>query len=582
MTRDARDLYRAVETAGPRFTLGDLILAAPTLEEDAEALRSRVIQVVERSGGRLEVDEESREVVYVVPVRLRAAIYARDARERALRARRAAWRATMRAMRAAFGSFLVVSAALVAIAVVAMVVIAMSRGQRDGGGPTPMPVGGFNADFWYYLWMRDLIELTYWNNVLNYERARMDREYGVASGIPVKPSASRSTSGVGGGGGGGGGGGDGGGDDDGSRRNEHANHRTIDIGHFRVPTNGRDGSVGDEDDEDEDDFYDRKRELTFVESIYAFVFGRGDPNESLEERRWRSVGALLRVNKGCVFAEQVAPFLDSYLLSRDDYAEVKYGLFGAAFDVFAHLRRLLRKKSDAERDASRMHEGYMLEVLTRFGGHAEASDDGRLVYVFPRLQVTMIDPNAAGPSTSTPSAPRPSPVPAPMAPPIYERVRPLWEGGEKMPLVIFLGIVNVFLIWVFRSAGGMDFKPVRQPLTPRAQQTMGRRAGRFRDPVPVQQLDANTVEYGEPPLVILFLELFPKLCKLMMPLLVCYAAIFFLVPSSRALYVFVENGRIRRRNERRKRAVQDALAQCIQQNETRRIAHGKQALDVIA
>jgi len=95
----------------------------------------------------------------------------------------------MRGMRAAFGSFLVVSAALVAIAVVAMVVIAMSRGQRDGGGPTPMPVGGFNADFWYYLWMRDLIELTYWNNVLHYERVRMDREYGVASGIPVKPSA---------------------------------------------------------------------------------------------------------------------------------------------------------------------------------------------------------------------------------------------------------------------------------------------------------------------------------------------------------------------------------------------------------
>jgi hypothetical protein len=32
-------------------------------------------------------------------------------------------------------------------------------------------------------------------------------------------------------------------------------------------------------------------------------------------------------------------------------------------------------------------EGYMLEVLTRFGGHAESSDDGKLVYVFPKLQV---------------------------------------------------------------------------------------------------------------------------------------------------------------------------------------------------
>ena len=72
-----------------------------------------------------------------------------------------------------------------------------------------------------------------------------------------------------------------------------------------------------------------KRELSFMESIYAFVFGRGDPNESLDVRRWRAIGALLRVNRGAVFAEQVAPFLDSYLLPKEDYAEVQHGLFGA-------------------------------------------------------------------------------------------------------------------------------------------------------------------------------------------------------------------------------------------------------------
>ena len=56
------------------------------------------------------------------------------------------------------------------------------------------------------------------------------------------------------------------------------------------------------------------------------------------------VGALLRVNKGCVFAEQVAPFLDSYLLSKEDQREVQNGLFAAVFDVIAHARRMFRKR----------------------------------------------------------------------------------------------------------------------------------------------------------------------------------------------------------------------------------------------
>ena len=93
-----------------------------------------------------------------------------------------------------------------------------------------------------------------------------------------------------------------------------------------------------------------------------------------------------------------------------------------------------------------------------------------------------------------------------------------------MPLVVALGFLNIFLIFVFRTAGGMDFKPPRQPLEPRAQQTMGRRAGRFRDSAPST---STTDEYGEPPLVILVLELFPWLCKLLMPLLLVYSAIFF-------------------------------------------------------
>ena len=314
----------------------------------------------------------------------------------------------------------------------------------------------------------------------------------------------------------------------------------------------------------------------FLKAYSRFVFGRGDPNDNLETRRWRAVGALLRVNKGCVFAEQVAPFLDTYLLTKEDHSEVRNGLFAVVFDLVAHARRLFRRKADAERDVRRMHEGYMLEVLTRFGGFAEASDAGELIYVFPSLQVTA---RADEPSSSRLMPSRS--VQAPTPPPIYERVRPLWESGAKMPLVVALGFLNVALIFIFRAAGGMDFKPPRQSQLPRrAEQTMGRRAGRFRDAAPT----TSTVpidDYGEPPLVILILELFPKLLKLLMPLLLVYAGIFFLVPTSRALYIAVENRRIKRRNDVRKRRAQEILSTSVQMIDKQSRARGKQALEVV-
>ena len=62
---------------------------------------------------------------------------------------------------------------------------------------------GVNADFWYYLWMRDLIELAYWNDVMRCERARaFDRAHGVAEGVLVsKPRVGGSGHGGCGGGG---------------------------------------------------------------------------------------------------------------------------------------------------------------------------------------------------------------------------------------------------------------------------------------------------------------------------------------------------------------------------------------------
>ena len=44
-------------------------------------------------------------------------------------------------------------------------------------------------------------------------------------------------------------------------------------------------------------------------------------------------------------------------------------------------------------------------------------------------------------------------APPPIPPPIYEKQKPVFEYGVKGPLVVFTGIFNVFLLFLFyRSA----------------------------------------------------------------------------------------------------------------------------------
>ncbi|MCU0547990.1 MAG: hypothetical protein MUC48_01460 [Leptolyngbya sp. Prado105] len=98
-----------------------------------------------------------------------------------------------------------------------------------------------------------------------------------------------------------------------------------------------------------------KRELNFLESIYSFLFGDGNPNADLEDRRWKTIGAVIRTNQGAVIAEQIAPYLDE-----------------------------VGTQSEQE------YEQYMLPVLAKFDGRPEVSPDGQLIYQFPSLQTTAV------------------------------------------------------------------------------------------------------------------------------------------------------------------------------------------------
>ena len=102
--------------------------------------------------------------------------------------------------------------------------------------------------------------------------------------------------------------------------------------------------------------------MGFLESVFSFVFGDGDPNLTYDDDRWKAVGRAISARGGVVTAEELAPLLD-----LPDAAG------SAARD----------RDGDGLDD-----EAFVLPALVRFNGRAEVDDAGRLLYVFPDLQKT--------------------------------------------------------------------------------------------------------------------------------------------------------------------------------------------------
>ncbi len=116
----------------------------------------------------------------------------------------------------------------------------------------------------------------------------------------------------------------------------------------------------------DDNYYQRqdlasspKNRMNFLESIFSFLFGDGNPNYNLEERRWQSIGTVIRNNRGAIIAEQITPYLD-----------------------------------DLGSGADQEFEDYMLPVLARFDGRPEVTQEGQFVYHFPQLQTTAQESHA--------------------------------------------------------------------------------------------------------------------------------------------------------------------------------------------
>ncbi len=102
--------------------------------------------------------------------------------------------------------------------------------------------------------------------------------------------------------------------------------------------------------------YNAPREPGFLQSVFSFLFGDGNPNAQLEETRWQTVASVIQANEGVVVAEQLAPYLEK---------------------------------------ASTENEDFVLPALVKFDGFPEVSDEGDIVYRFPQLQVQAAAKNAS-------------------------------------------------------------------------------------------------------------------------------------------------------------------------------------------
>lgn len=100
--------------------------------------------------------------------------------------------------------------------------------------------------------------------------------------------------------------------------------------------------------------HDDGKQLSFLETIFSFVFGDGDPNRNLENRRWETIAQRIVQSGGSVVAEQLTPYLDIPV-----------------------------NKFDPDEDQ------YVLPVLVRFNGAPQVTDEGQLIYTFPELQKTV-------------------------------------------------------------------------------------------------------------------------------------------------------------------------------------------------
>ena len=101
-------------------------------------------------------------------------------------------------------------------------------------------------------------------------------------------------------------------------------------------------------------------DMGFLESVFSFVFGDGNPNAGLEEKRLSLAAQMIRDNKGAVTAEQLAPYCDA----PDS------------------------PSSESSSSSSFVDESFVLPIVSQLDGEPRVTEEGDIIYVFPDLQMS--------------------------------------------------------------------------------------------------------------------------------------------------------------------------------------------------
>ncbi|MGC1309251.1 MAG: hypothetical protein WA885_18680 [Phormidesmis sp.] len=269
-----KDVMQAVESLDYRATVGDVAARAGL---NIEVAQQGLLALASETQGHMQVSDEG-EIAYEFSKNFRSVLRNKYWQLQLQETLAKIWQVVFYIIRVSFGVVLMVSIALIFVAIFALMIAAQSQGgsgdrdDRRGGG------FGFGISPFNFFYLFDF----------NYGRGRQRYPNRTASGY-----------------------------------------------------SGRGMSPA------------QPGQLNFLESIFSFLFGDGDPNADLEDRRWQTIGTVISNNGGAIAAEQVAPYLDD---------------LGEGWD--------------------KEYEDYMLPVLTRFNGRPEVSPAGDLVYYFPELQVS--------------------------------------------------------------------------------------------------------------------------------------------------------------------------------------------------
>lgn len=121
-------------------------------------------------------------------------------------------------------------------------------------------------------------------------------------------------------------------------------------------------------------------EMGFLESVFSYVFGDGNPNGDIESRRLTLAATMIREYGGAVTAEQLAPYCDD-----------------------APMPLLTTTMVDGKLGEERAYvdESFVLPIVTQLDGEPRVTEEGDIVYVFPELMTSAVASTITSSTTSS-------------------------------------------------------------------------------------------------------------------------------------------------------------------------------------